>query len=55
MRANIAWLCLTALGIVALSSGVAAASVTAVPEPGSLGLLAAGLAGAAWIRFRRRR
>jgi hypothetical protein len=56
MRAKIAWVSLLALWTMALSGGIAWAGEPAqIPEPTSLALLAAGLGGAALIKFRRRK
>jgi hypothetical protein len=55
MRANV-WISLIAIWVLATSSGAASAGTfTEVPEPTSLALLAVGLGGAAWVKFRRRK
>jgi hypothetical protein len=56
MRVNGAQVFLAALWVFILGGGVAwAGEPVAVPEPGSLALLVAGLGGAAWVKFRRRK
>jgi hypothetical protein len=57
MRANIGWVSLSALWVLVAFAGSASAAVTTVdvPEPTSLALLAVGLGGAAWVKFRRRK
>jgi hypothetical protein len=48
-----AWL--IALWMLTTFSGVALAGTAPVPEPSSLALMAAGIAGAALFKFRRRK
>ena len=55
MRSHILWVSLSAVWVLATSSGSALAGVTPVPEPSSMALLAVGLGGAAWVKFRRRK
>jgi hypothetical protein len=57
MRSSVVWISLTAIWVLATAFGTAAAGepISAVPEPTSLALLAVGLGGAAWVKFRRRR
>ena len=49
-------LAVTAAWVVCGLTGTAFATVTApIPEPASIGLLAVGVAAAAWVKFRRRK
>jgi hypothetical protein len=57
MNCNAITVLLMGLAAVLLSSGTAFAGATPIPipEPSSLALIAAGVAGVAWVRFRRRK
>jgi hypothetical protein len=55
MRANAVWIALNAVWLMVGYAASASAGVVEVPEPTSFALLAAGLGGAAWVKFRRRR
>lgn len=49
LAVTIAWV------LVGLTGAALAAPPAPIPEPASIGLLAVGVAGAAWVRFRRRK
>ena len=54
MRAKYNWVPLIAIWVLATSPGIAWAGIP-VPEPSSLALMAVGVAGAALLKFRRRK
>jgi len=56
MRRFDLWILPIAAWVLATAAGAALAGPTTdVPEPSSIALLAVGLGGAAWVKFRRRK